>query len=42
MIKIWNLFVSFAESVQTARAAAALSRMGRHEEARKLMTSKLP
>lgn len=36
-MKIWNFLMEVAESFGKARAAATLSRMGRHEEARKLM-----
>ena len=35
----WNYLMVFAESLGKARAAATLSRMGKYEEARKLMQS---
>jgi ferritin-like metal-binding protein YciE len=38
-MKIWNYLVALAESFGRARAAATLSRMGKYEEARQLMTA---
>lgn len=36
-MKIWTFLMEIAESFGKARAAATLTRMGRHEEARRLM-----
>ncbi len=36
-MKFWNYLIDLAESLGKARAAATLSRMGRYEEARRLM-----
>lgn len=36
-MKFWNFLMEIAESFARARAAATLTRMGRHEEARRLM-----
>lgn len=36
-MKFWNYLVGIAESLGKARAAATLSRMGKYEEARRLM-----
>lgn len=38
MNKIWNFLVDWAESIHAARTAAALSRMGNYEEAKKVIT----
>ena len=40
MKAIWNFLISIANSMAKARAATALSRMGRYEEARRLMAEK--
>lgn len=37
MKKVWNKFVEMCEAFSRARAAAALSRMGHHDLARKMM-----
>jgi len=37
MKKIWNYLMSVAESFGKARAATTLARMGKYEEARKIM-----
>jgi hypothetical protein len=36
-MNIWKFLVAWGESINKARAAAALSRAGRYEEARRLM-----
>jgi hypothetical protein len=36
--KIWNFLVEWAESIHAARTAAALSRMGDYEGAKKVIT----
>lgn len=36
-MKFWNFLMEMAESFGKARAAATLSRMGKHDEARRLM-----
>jgi len=36
-MKFWNFLMGWAESINKARAAAALSRAGRYEEAKRLM-----
>lgn len=38
MSKIWNFLVEWAESIHAARTAAALSRMGDYEGAKKAIT----
>ena len=39
-MNIWKFLVAWGESMNKARAAAALSRAGRYEEARRLMAEK--
>jgi|LauGreDrversion4_2_1035121.scaffolds.fasta_scaffold320982_3 hypothetical protein len=36
-MKFWNFLMDWSESINRARAAAALSRAGRYEEAKRLM-----
>jgi len=38
MSKIWNFLVEWADSIHAARTAAALSRMGDYEGAKKAIT----
>lgn len=36
-MKLWDWLMSFAEELGKARAATTLSRMGKYEEARRVM-----
>lgn len=36
-MKLWQLLMDFAEAFGRARAAASLSRLGKYDEARKLI-----
>jgi len=38
MKKIWNFLVSWGEAVHAARTATALSRQGRYEEAKRVVS----
>lgn len=39
MKTIFNYFISFCESIGKAKAASVLARMGKYDEAKKIMVS---